>query len=231
MPEDWRHRNLMDSSLCLGTLWVAVFWLIASRSNFDPPSSKSLIPKQFQGCLGHQQVPWGSLLSRVGASNLDLAELPDGADDGEDVVLVVVEPHHRAAHPRLGEGGAAALREEGEVSFIQNFLVIFVRERITNTCDVNLNPAYFSWEDPVDWLLETWPWPSHPRWEIWQWCFFYAMSISFIVYLSASNTFLLRTEEVTRVRPEDVGYDQARPLSLVGFHRWVVDDGGLMVFF
>ena len=172
MPEDWRHRNLMESSLCLGTLRVAVFWLIASRSNFDPPSSKSLIPKQFQGCLGHQQVPWGSLLSRVGASNLDLAELPDGADDGEDVVLVVVEPHHRAPHPRLGEGGAAALREEGEVSFIQNSLVIFVRERITNTCDVNLNPAYFSWEDPVDWLLETWPWPSHPRWEIWQWGFF-----------------------------------------------------------
>ena len=120
MPEDWRHRNLMESSL--ETLWVAVFWLIASRSNFDPPSHKSLIPKQFQGCLGHQQVPWGSLLSRVGASNLDLAELPDGADDGEDVVLVVVEPHHRAAHPRLGEGGAAALREEGEVSFIQNSL-------------------------------------------------------------------------------------------------------------
>ena len=50
------------------------------------------------------------------------------------------------------------------------------------------------------------------------------------VDLSASNTFLLRTEEVTRVRPEDVGYDQARPLSLVSFHRWDEDDGGLMFF-
>ena len=63
--------------------------------------------------------------------------------------------------------------------------------------------------------------------------FFFAtigMFILFIVYLSASNTFLLRTEEVTRVRPEDVGYDQARPLSLVSFHRWDEDDGGLMFF-
>ena len=56
------------------------------------------------------------------------------------------------------------------------------------------------------------------------------MFILFNVYFSESNTFLLRTEEVTRVRPEDVGYDQARPLSLVGFHRWDEDDGGLMFF-
>ena len=30
-----------------------------------------------------------------------------------------------------------------------------------------------------------------------------------------NKIFTCRTEEVTRVRPEDVGYDQARPLSLV----------------
>ena len=38
----------------------------------------------------------------------------------------------------------------------------------------------------MDWLLETWPWGAAPR-----------------------------AEEVTRVRTEDVGYNLARPISLV----------------
>jgi len=41
-----------------------------------------------------------------------------------------------------------------------------------------------SWEDPVDWVLDTWPWSLAPR-----------------------------QEELTRVRGEDVGYHTARPVT------------------
>ena len=43
-----------------------------------------------------------------------------------------------------------------------------------------------SWEDPVDWVLDTWPWSLAPR-----------------------------QEELTRVRGEDVGYHTARPITQV----------------
>ena len=36
--------------------------------------------------------------------------------------------------------------------------------KISQTQNQRNQQLHFSWEDPVDWLLETWPWPAYPRW-------------------------------------------------------------------
>ena len=72
-----------------------------------------------QSRAGDEQVPGGALLPRVGVAHLDLVDLPDRPEHGENLVLVIVEPDHRAAYPRLSQRGAATVRAQGKVGFLQ----------------------------------------------------------------------------------------------------------------
>ena len=113
-----------------------------------------------QSRAGDEQVPGGALLPRVSVAHLDVVDLPHRPEHGENLVLVIVEPDHRAAYPRLGQRGAAIVRAQGKVGFRKPNKCQCLK---TKDCFSFSHASNFSWEDPVDWLLETWPWPSYPR--------------------------------------------------------------------